>query len=47
VHPTLRVVAQEMINTLKGLIPNIALHGDMSGDEWDIRRGTQDIVKKD
>ena len=46
VHATLRVVAQQMANTLKELIPNITLHADMSADEWDTKRGTQDIVKK-
>ena len=46
VHATLRVVAQQMANTLKELIPNIILHADMSADEWDTKRGTQDIVKK-
>lgn len=46
VHATLRVVAQQMANTLKELIPNINLHADMSADEWDTKRGTQDIVKK-
>lgn len=46
VHATLRVVAQQMANTLKKLIPNISLHADMSADEWDTKRGTQDIVKK-
>lgn len=47
VHATLRVVAQQMAKTLKELIPNIALHADMGADEWDTKRGTQDIVKKE
>lgn len=46
VHATLRVVAQQMAKTLKELIPNIASHADMEADEWDTKRGTQDIVKK-
>lgn len=46
VHATLRVVAQQMAKTLKELLPNIASHADMEADEWDTKRGTQDIVKK-
>ncbi len=46
VHPTLRVVAQQMSAYLKSIIPQIQLHADMSEDEWDIKRGAQDIVKK-
>lgn len=47
VHATLRVIAQQMATTLKELIPNIASHADMGDDEWNTKRGTQDIVKKE
>jgi len=47
VHPTCRVVAQQMGDTLKSIIPGIALHVDTNEDEWNIKRGTQDIVKKE
>ncbi len=46
VHPTLRVIAQKMGASLKELIPDMAVHCDMSSDEWSIKRGSQDIVKK-
>jgi thymidylate synthase ThyX len=46
VHPTLRVVAQQMGEAIKDLVPGIAMHCDMSPDAWDIKRGKQDIVKK-
>jgi thymidylate synthase ThyX len=46
VHPTLRVIAQQMANYLKSIIPYTASYADMGPDEWDTKRGTQDIVKK-
>lgn len=46
VHPTLRMVAQWMGESIKQAIPGIAMHHDMSPDSWNIKRGTQDIVKK-
>jgi len=46
VHPTLRVIAQKMGEVLKKTIPELAMHHDMSPDSWNVRRGTQDIVKK-
>lgn len=47
VHPTLRVIAQKMGEFLRETIPGIALHHDLSADQWNIKRGSQDIVKKD
>lgn len=47
VHPTLRIIAQKMGEFLKETIPQMALHHDMSVDEWNIKRGTQDIVKNE
>ena len=46
VHPTLRIVAQQMGQAIAKAVPGIALHCDMSPDAWNIKRGTQDIVKK-
>jgi len=46
VHPTMRVIAQNMAKAIAEAVPGIALHCDMSPDEWSIKRGTQDIVKK-
>ncbi len=46
VHSTLRTIAQKMGEYLRAHVPDIALHHDMSDDEWNIKRGTQDIVKK-
>jgi thymidylate synthase ThyX len=46
VHPTLRQVAQKMGEAIAEAVPGIALYCDMSPDQWNIKRGTQDIVKK-
>jgi thymidylate synthase ThyX len=45
VHPTLRVVAQKIGDTLQELIPDLAMHHDKSAGVCDIKRGEQDIVK--
>ncbi len=47
VHPTLRKVAQQMGESLKKLVPHLALHHDMTEDAWSTKRGKHDIVKKD
>lgn len=46
VHSTLRVVAQQMGEAICQSVPGIAMHFDRSPDEWDIKRGTHDIIKK-
>ncbi len=46
VHSTLRVVAQQMGNALAEIVPDAALYIDYSADEWNTKRGNQDIVKK-
>lgn len=46
VHPTLRVMAQKMCDVLKKKFPNLAVHADRSLNDWDIRRGLQDIRNK-
>lgn len=46
VHPTLRIEAQRMGDAIKAAVPNIAMHHDISPGTWNIKRGSQDIVKK-
>lgn len=44
VHPTLRTIAHEMHRAmLNQLLP---LHADLDRDDWDVRRGLQDITQK-
>ncbi|MDQ5949944.1 MAG: hypothetical protein QG669_369 [Patescibacteria group bacterium] len=52
VHPTLRIVAKQMGRNIEhhitqALGEKYSLHCDYSEDEWSLRRGTQDIVKKE
>jgi thymidylate synthase ThyX len=47
VHPTYRVVAHKMHFALQEQFPNLTLHTDLNQNDWDLRRGNQDIVKKD
>lgn len=47
VHPTLRVIAQKMGRFLQEQMPYLALHVDYNPDEWTIKRGSHDIVKKE
>lgn len=44
VHPTLRPVAQAMINQLRHDYPFMALYGDTNESEFSYKRGRQDIV---
>lgn len=46
VHPTLRRVAHKMHNALRKIFPDLKLHCDMDPDDWDLRRGLQDITLK-
>jgi thymidylate synthase ThyX len=46
VHPSLRHVAQGMAKTLKEQLPELTIHADMDQDDWDVRRGLQDITEK-
>lgn len=46
VHPTLRKRAQQMGQALADNIENLMMHLDLDLDDWDIRRGTQDITLK-
>ena len=46
VHPTLRKIAHKMCESTKELLPQVTLHADLDPDDWDIRRGLQDIQEK-
>ena len=47
VHPTLRPIAQQMGDEIAERFPDIALHIDRDRDDWDVRRGLQDIEKRE
>lgn len=47
VHPTLRQQAQRMGDALKQAVPGLAMHHDTSPGTWNIKRGNQDIVRKE
>jgi len=47
VHPTLRVQAQRMGDAIEASVSGIAMHHDTSPGIWNIKRGAQDIVKKE
>ncbi len=46
VHPTLRKVAYKMVAAVKKMFPDFVVHEDKSLDDWDIRRGMQDIKER-
>lgn len=46
VHPTLRKVAHQMYKALSEKLPSLKLHCDLEQDDWDYRRGLQDITIK-
>lgn len=46
VHPTLRQIAHQMSRALEEKFPWMKLYTDYNQDDWDIRRGLQDITKK-
>ncbi|MDD3030377.1 MAG: FAD-dependent thymidylate synthase [Alphaproteobacteria bacterium] len=46
VHPSLRPVAQKMLDILRQDLPSIALHGDTEEDSWSAKRGEQTISDK-
>lgn len=46
VHPTLRGVAHKMHKAMRKMFPKLVLHTDLDLDDWDIRRGMQDIREK-
>jgi thymidylate synthase ThyX len=46
VHPSLRKIAHRMSRAVEAKFPIIKLHSDYSLDDWDVRRGSQDIVAK-
>lgn len=46
VHPTLRKVAHKMREALLEKFPKLVLHCDLDMDDWDVRRGLQDIKER-
>jgi thymidylate synthase ThyX len=46
VHPSLRGIAHQMHAALMEAFPNLKLHSDLDLDDWDVRRGLADIIKK-
>lgn len=46
VHPTLRRIAHKMRESLLKMFPDLVLHCDMDMDDWDARRGLQDITER-
>jgi thymidylate synthase ThyX len=46
VHPTLRRVAHNMDKALRAMFPKLLLHCDLNPDDWDVRRGMQDIKER-
>ncbi len=46
VHPSLRNIAHKMYHAISEAFPNLKLHADLDMDDWDIRRGLADIIKK-
>lgn len=46
VHPTLRRIAHKMHEALVENHPNLTLHTDLSEEDFTVKRGKQDIVKK-
>lgn len=46
VHPTLRQVAHKMDSALKEKFPFLRTLSDRGEDDWDMRRGLQDITEK-
>ncbi|NTW14410.1 MAG: hypothetical protein HGA31_05285 [Candidatus Moranbacteria bacterium] len=47
VHPTLRPVARRMADEIVSRFPEVTLHVDRDPDDWDARRGLQDITRKE
>jgi thymidylate synthase ThyX len=46
VHPSLRQIAHKMVDSLSQHFHALKLHADKDKDDWDIRRGLQDITAK-
>ena len=46
VHPSLRKLARNMSDAVSEKFPNLIMHIDTNPDDWDVRRGLQDITIK-
>jgi len=47
IHPSLRKKVHSMIACFRTTFPQVRLHVDLDPDDWDVRRGTQTITKKE
>lgn len=47
VHPTLREVAFKMHDAIMESFPFMTMYSDLDPDDWDVRRGSQDITNKE
>ncbi len=47
VHPTIRPIMHKIHHELKARFPELTLHTNLAESDWDIRRGKQDISKKE
>ena len=46
VHPTIRPFMHKMHQSLMDEFPTLKMYTDLDADDWDIKRGGQDITKK-
>ena len=46
VHPSLRKLARKMSDAVSEKFPNLKMYIDLDLDDWDVRRGLQDITLK-
>lgn len=46
VHPSLRKIAHQMYRAVAEKFPNLKMHIDLDLDDWDVRRGLNDITEK-
>ncbi len=46
VHPTLRKIAHQMHHAMLEIYPEMKLYTDLDLDDWDVRRGAQDITQR-
>ena len=46
VHPTIRPFMHKMHHSLMEAFPTLKMYTDLDADDWDIKRGGQDITSK-
>lgn len=47
IHPTYRKAVHKMYHAMREFFPELVLHADLGPSDFDIRRGLQDITKKE